>query len=163
MDLEVNNYTVDSSNYSNSNNLIANTTSYEQPAIKYLSRSESLNFGTTGSAGLDLYVDSIDLSNSVIGTGINVEIPAGWVGFVVPRSSTGSKGFKLKNTMGVIDSDYRGEILIAYDKGYTPLIGEKIAQMVVVPCWTGAVIQMNSMDDLSDTHRGQDGFGSTGG
>lgn len=122
---------------------------------------------TDGSAGLDLYVNSLDQSRTTIGTGVHVEIPNGWVGLLLPRSSWGVKGLSLANTMGVIDSDYRGEIKIVRDihphKGHLSINkGDKIAQLVVVRCITAAQ-QVDSFSDLSVTDRGEGGFGSTGG
>lgn len=120
---------------------------------------------TDGSAGLDLYVNSIN--GDSIGTGVHVEIPLNHVGLLMPRSSWGVKGFKLANTVGVIDSDYRGEIMLIRDphptKGWLSIReGDKIAQLVVVPCVT-ACYQCNELSDLSHTKRGSGGFGSTGG
>ena len=120
---------------------------------------------TDGSAGLDLFVNSINGDN--IGTGVHVEIPHGHVGLLMPRSSWGVKGFKLANTVGVIDSDYRGEIKMIRDphptKGFLKIQqGDRIAQLVVVPCMIAAT-ECATLDDLSGTDRGEGGFGSTGG
>lgn len=120
---------------------------------------------TDGSAGLDLYVNSIN--GDSIGTGVHVEIPHGHVGLLMPRSSWGVKGFKLANTVGVIDSDYRGEIMLIRDphptKGWLSIReGDKIAQLVVVPCVTTSY-RCDELSDLSQTKRGSGGFGSTGG
>jgi dUTP pyrophosphatase len=122
---------------------------------------------TDGSAGLDLFVNSLSNSSQTIGTGVHVEIPRGYVGLVLPRSSWGLKGFQLANTCGVIDSDYRGEIILHRDlhptKGHLHLkMGNKIAQLVVVPCMT-AIHQCGSLGELTVTERGEGGFGSTGG
>ena len=96
-----------------------------------------------------------------------MEIPFGYVGLVVPRSSWGKKGFSLANTVGVIDSDYRGEIALLRDhhphKGHLKISeGDKVAQLVVVPCMT-KVHKCGQLSDLGDTARGTGGFGSTGG
>lgn len=120
---------------------------------------------TDGSAGLDLFVNSINGDN--IGTGVHVEIPHGHVGLLMPRSSWGVKGFKLANTVGVIDSDYRGEIKMIRDfhphKGHLVIReGDKIGQLVVVPCLT-KTHQCAALTDLTSTNRGEGGFGSTGG
>lgn len=120
---------------------------------------------TDGSAGLDLFVNSIN--GDSIGTGVHVEIPHGHVGLLVPRSSWGIKGFKLANTVGVIDSDYRGEIILIREthptKGWLTIReGDKVAQLVVVPCVT-KTHQCLQYSDLSETARGSGGFGSTGG
>ena len=134
--------------------------------IKYFVAGEyAPETATDGSAGLDLFVNSINGDN--IGTGVHVEIPPDHVGLLIPRSSWGVKGFKLANTVGVIDSDYRGEIKLIRDphptKGWLTITeGDKVAQLVVVPCITNAY-PVSSLADLSSTERGDGGFGSTGG
>ena len=121
--------------------------------------------GTSGAAGIDLFVDNIN--GDIYGTGVHVEIPANHVGLLLPRSSWGVKGFRLANTCGVIDSDYRGEIKMIRDphptKGYLSISpGDKIAQLVVVSC-LNKTYQCDALTDLSTTARGDGGFGSTGG
>lgn len=120
---------------------------------------------TDGSAGLDLFVNSIN--GDSLGTGVHVEIPHGYVGLLLPRSSWGIKGFQLANTCGVIDSDYRGEIIMVKDrhpsKGWLQIsTGDKVAQLIVVPCMT-KTHKCDAYTDLSNTERGTGGFGSTGG
>ena len=124
---------------------------------------------TSGSAGLDLRADkwtTIEKGQQVkVATGVIAEIPNGYVGLLIPRSSLGAKGLKLVNTIGVIDSDYRGEIMaIVENTSDVPFDidrGERFVQLVVVPC-----PQMNieevELDNLSYTERGDGGFGSTG-
>ena len=121
--------------------------------------------GTSGAAGIDLFVDNI--SGDIYETGVHVEIPANHVGLLLPRSSWGVKGFRLANTCGVIDADYRGEIKMVRDlhptKGHLKISkGDKIAQLVVVPCFSAAQA-CDALTDLSTTERGSGGFGSTGG
>ena len=141
--------------------------------IKYYNSGKyAPSVGTEGSAGLDLYINSLvrDAPYSYeIGTGIHVEIPSGWVGLLVPRSSFGARGYSLKNTLGVIDSDYRGEIILKIKRdtnaGADPSglnEGDKVAQLVVVRCDT-MTEQVDSLEDLTVTARGAGGFGSTGG
>lgn len=97
-------------------------------------------------------------------TGIAVEIPNGYFGAIYPRSGMATKkGLRLANCVGVIDADYRGEILVAmYNDSLevqTVAVGERIAQMVIqpyLPC------NYEEVDELSDTERGAGGFGSTG-
>jgi dUTP pyrophosphatase len=120
---------------------------------------------TDGSAGIDLFANTVQ--DVTIGTGVHVEIPTGHVGLLIPRSSWGLKGFKLANTVGVIDSDYRGEIKLVRDphptKGFLRVDpGDKIAQLVVVPCLNKA-LGVDKLEDLVPTKRGNGGFGSTGG
>jgi len=112
--------------------------------------------GTPNSAGLDLTVASYE--GDTVHTGLRVQLPEGTFGMVVPRSSLGSEGLYLKNTVGIIDSDYRGEILLKI-AGYVPTVGERIAQLIVVPYMHVDPIEVTALDD---TVRGEGGFGSTG-
>lgn len=149
-----NNYELD-----NHAKLTCETYLEEPTAFRYVSDGGDLIRGSANSAGLDLQAHSID--DNWIGTGIRAAIPTGWVGLLVPRSSLGLKGFRLKNTLGVIDSDYRGEIKLAYE-GYKPELGERVAQLILVPHWAGTMERMGSIEDLNETERGEGGFGSTG-
>ena len=116
-------------------------------------------------AGADLCsCEDIDLypgETKLIGTGIAVKIPIGYAGLIFNRSSQGKKGIILPNGVGVIDSDYRGELKvllknISEDK-YKIDFGSRIAQLVIVP------IQLATFTDCwNDTNRGTGGFGSTG-
>ena len=125
--------------------------------------------GTPGSAGLDLYADGDVLVaagciNRTVGTGIAVEIPEGYVGLLFLRSSMGQHNVSLANSVGVIDSDYRGELKLsvvytAEMGGHFIRQGQRVAQLVVVPAPTFDLIEV---DELSDTQRGEGGFGSTG-
>ena len=97
-------------------------------------------------------------------TGISVEIPRGFAGFVFARSSVASKrDLAPANKVGVIDADYRGEILCAlHNHGLSPQTiepGERIAQLVILPVFAADYVEA---DELSDTARGAGGFGSTG-
>lgn len=103
--------------------------------------------------------------------GIHVAIPKGWVGLLLPRSSTGTKTpLQLSNTVGVIDSDYRGEVTAIIEKrgshfeGNRIVEGEKLVQLVLVPCWCPWEIPspVEDIADLMPTERGEGGFGSTG-
>ena len=125
---------------------------------------------TDGSAGLDLCVclshDSLEIKvgdTFTTRTGIAVEIPHGYVGMIVPRSSVGKTGLRLANTVGVIDSDYRGEILLVWQntEDYPIIIknGQRVAQILIVPVCMADVVQV---DELSKTERGSGSFGSTG-
>ena len=124
----------------------------------------------SGSAGLDLYVDT-DCNREIapgniekFGTGIAIEIPEGYVGLVFPRSGLASKyGITLSNCVGVIDASYRGEIgafLHNHSKEkYIVKPHERVAQMIIRPY---PDINLVEVDTLSDTERGEGGFGSTG-
>ena len=126
---------------------------------------------TEGSAGADLFacVD-IDIvigpgERKLIPTGIAIELPdKGFGAFVFPRSSVSSRfGVSLANCVGVIDSDYRGEVKVPLinhsDEPYTVKNGDRIAQMVILPV---ILPVFSETDDLSETERGEGGFGSTG-
>jgi len=121
-----------------------------------------------GDAGYDLYaLDAVNLapwSRALIATGVYLEIPPGYVGLVKDRSSMALAG--LHTMGGVIDSGYRGEIRIILlntnDTDYVIRAGHKIAQIIVIPCYTEALTAVESLDALSATERGAGGFGSTG-
>ncbi len=97
-------------------------------------------------------------------TGFAAEIPQGLVGLVFCRSGLGVKyGVSLPNCVGVIDSDYRGELIVPLrnfgDKPYTVHPGERIAQLVLLPVF---LLPVEEVEELSQTQRGEGGFGSTG-
>lgn len=98
-----------------------------------------------------------------IHTGVYCEIPPGHFGLVVPRSGCGSKGFVLRNTVGIIDSAYRGEImLMAANKGNDTLVlkkFERVAQLVIIPY---TKVGLEVVESLDDTERGAKGFGDSG-
>lgn len=121
-----------------------------------------------GDAGIDLRTTSAVQVNqgsvTKVNTGIRVEIPQGYVGLICPRSGlAANEGVTVVNSPGVIDSNYRGEIIVLLTKltggCYTANIGDRIAQLVIVPC-PGVKIQQ--VESLSDSNRGSDGFGSSG-
>lgn len=100
----------------------------------------------------------------IIHTGVYIEIPEGYVGLVFPRSSMGKAGLVLLNTVGVIDSHYRGEIMVLAKniRNDSRLIidrFERFAQLVIVPVF---LPEIEIVDSLSETQRGTGGFGSTG-
>jgi len=141
------------------------------------------NYAKQGDAGLDLialYQSRITDEFTEYGTGLAVEIPDGYVGVVVPRSSFSNYNAMLANTVGVIDSGYRGEILlrvrnIVTDQNFYDVymhgdpaiflekdetfLGTRVFQLIVLPCPTFEVMEV---DSLSSSERGENGFGSTG-
>ena len=129
-----------------------------------------LSHATAGAAGIDIRVVGDYLftgeQQQDLHTGLHVEIPRGHVGLLVPRSSTGRKGLRLSNTIGVIDSDYRGEIILSchMTKDATLEIkdGDRVAQMLVMPTVKVYTRAVRSLDELTTTVRGTAGFGSTG-
>lgn len=127
-------------------------------------------YATEAAAGADLYAclnAPVTISSgetAFIGTGIAAEIPAGFAGLVFARSGLASKkGLAPANKVGVVDSDYRGEIIVALHNHSSLAVcvadGERIAQLVIVPYLRASFLLA---DDLEDTKRGSGGFGSTG-
>ena len=127
-------------------------------------------YGSEFSAGADLYAcEETDITiapgeTKLIHTGLAMEIPIGLVGLIYARSGLASKkGLAPANKVGVIDSDYRGEIMVAlHNHGNIPQTitdGERIAQIVFAPFYAA---NFNVVDELADTARGTGGFGSTG-
>ena len=125
--------------------------------------------GSKCAAGADLYSAENDLyiedrQTVMIGTGIAMEIPEGYVGLVYARSGLACKeGLAPANKVGVIDSDYRGEIKVALynQSGQKKLVknGERIAQIVIAPFLAP---EFTEVSELDETDRGEGGFGSTG-
>lgn len=128
--------------------------------------------GSRGAAGFDLYAHLGEHKElaiypetaPMIGTGLKMKIPTGYFGALFARSGLATKR-KLRpaNCVGVIDSDYTGEVKVALynDSSEIQRIkdGERIAQMVFIPCFDASIIPV---DKLEDTERGNGGFGSTG-
>ena len=138
--------------------------------IKKLNENATVpTYGTEYSAGADLYnlneAVTIPAHKTVlIHTGLSVEIPEGYAGLIYARSGLASKrGLAPANKVGVVDADYRGEIMVALhnhsDIDATVDAGERVAQLVVTPFLK---VEYQLADELSDTVRGAGGFGSTG-
>jgi dUTP pyrophosphatase len=117
----------------------------------------------TTDAGYDLYASSCHYENGLVcyGTGIAVEIPQGYVGLVFPRSSIANTHLALSNSVGVIDSGYRGEIKAKFRKGGTRgyNVGDRIAQLIIIPY---PEVVFEEAEELSDSDRGTGGYGSSG-
>lgn len=135
-----------------------------QVKIKKLSQMAVIpKYAISGDAGLDLTATSKTESEGEVsyGTGLAVEIPKGFVGLIFPRSSIIKQKLILSNSVGVMDSNYRGEIMVKFrvigDQTYS--IGDRIAQMVIMPY---PEVIFEEVDELGDTVRGIGGFGSTG-
>ena len=127
-------------------------------------------YGSPEAAGADLYacleaaVTIEPGKTAFIPTGIAMEVPKGCAGLIYARSGLACKrGLAPANKVGVVDSDYRGEIMVALhnhgDMAQTISHGERIAQMIITPVLTPAY---EVVSDLNDTQRGAGGFGSTG-
>ena len=122
-----------------------------------------------GDAGMDLYATDTDYDkygNLVCHTGLAMEIPEGHVGLLYPRSSISKTPLALRNSVGVIDSGYRGEIMLKFnredrfnsDKSIYAA-GDRVGQIMIMPY---PKISFLETDELSDSDRGEGGFGSTG-
>jgi dUTP pyrophosphatase len=130
------------------------------------------SYSKDGDAGMDLTAISI-ISNTTFdityGIGLALEIPKGFVGLIFPRSSIRNTDLILTNSVGVIDSGYRGEIRATFTKIYGKndvrldemdyMIGDRIAQLIIIPY---PEVEFTIVDELSDTERGNNGYGSTG-
>ena len=127
-------------------------------------------YGSAFSAGADLYACleepvAIEPGEAVlIHTGLAMEIPVGYAGLIYARSGLASKkGLAPSNKVGVVDADYRGEIMVSLfnhsKESRTIEHGERIAQLVITPFLS---VDWNEVDSLEDTERGAGGFGSTG-
>ena len=139
--------------------------------IKKISENAILpKYATEFSAGADLFActeSDIEIPSGesvLVHTGIAMEIPVGFAGMIFARSGLATKrGLAPANKVGVIDADYRGEIMVALynQSGETQVIshGERIAQLVIMPFLACDFVLA---DELSDTVRGEGGFGSTG-
>ena len=139
--------------------------------IKKLSENAVIpTYGSEYSAGADLYacieqeVTILPGETKLIKTGLAIEVPVGYGAFIYARSGLASKrGLAPANKVGVVDADYRGEVMVALhnhsDNAQTVAVGERIAQMVIAPFFKA---EFEVVDELSDTARGEGGFGSTG-
>lgn len=117
-------------------------------------------------AGADLVAVSRDYNiegTITYGIGLSFEIPKGYCGLLIPRSSCSKMDLQMPNSVGVIDSDYRGEVkaIFAASKSnpITYDINDRVAQLLIVPI---ELATFTEVDELSDTERGDGGFGSTG-
>jgi len=145
------------------------STVYSTPAVPTILTNPEYcpEYKTSGSAGADLKVNvNVVLnpnSSQVVTTGVRLAIPDGFVGLVFPRSGLASKGVTLANSVGVIDSDYRGEIQLALvNRGTDPVqlnAGDRVAQIVFLPVTQFPFVIQTTLDS---TTRGTGGFGSTG-
>lgn len=131
-------------------------------------RAELPKYANPGDAGLDLKATSVKLSNDfdcyVYGTGLSVEIPEGYVGLIFPRSSIRKYSLAFANCVGVIDSGYRGEIMVTLrpqleGTGKVYNVGDKICQLIIIPY---PIIKPVEATELSETERGENGHGSSG-
>lgn len=123
-------------------------------------------YSKEGDAGMDLVVTTIkdETFQVTYGFGISIEIPEGYVGLIFSRSSIKRTDLVLSNSVGIIDSGYRGEIMAVFKKlagtvSNKYYAGERAAQLVIMPY---PKIEFEEVEELSETERGKQGFGSTG-
>lgn len=124
-------------------------------------------YAKDGDAGMDLVaVDKEEVSPTQVKyfTGLAIEIPYGYVGLIFPRSSVYKSGLSLSNAVGVIDSGYRGELMVVFNKKFgmnliNYQIGDRVAQIMILPY---PKVMFVESEELSETERGSGGFGSTG-
>lgn len=137
--------------------------------IKKLSKDAVIpSYAKIGDVGLDLTAVSISYAGNYIeyGTGLAIEIPEGFGGFIFPRSSISNYDLSFCNSVGVVDSNYRGELKIRFNAIYNYQlnkklydIGDRIGQLVVLPV---PKIEFELTGELNDSVRGSSGFGSSG-
>ena len=129
-------------------------------------------YAKAGDAGMDMYAvgngKTDKNGNMVYQTGIAMEIPEGYVGLIYPRSSVSKTPHSLRNHVGVVDSGYRGEIIFKFGwvESYATdetikvyVAGDRIGQIIIMPY---PQIEFAEVDELSESERGEGGFGSTG-
>jgi dUTP pyrophosphatase len=125
-------------------------------------------YSKPGDAGMDLTAVTAtqdQYGNVVYGTGLAVEIPAGYVGLIFPRSSNSKTDLYLTNHVGVVDSGYRGEIMFKFRPVNGLLnakvfqVGDRVGQLIILPYPS---IEFDEVDELTNSDRGDGGFGSTG-
>ena len=122
------------------------------------------SYAKAGDAGMDLTAVSAKRAWDIVTykTGLAIEIPEGYVGLLFPRSSVYKTSMALSNCVGVIDSGYRGEIMLKFrsitsDNCYK--VGDRIGQLIIMPY---PQVELEEVEDLSSTDRGSGGYGSTG-
>lgn len=127
-------------------------------------------YATAGAAAMDLCafipekIEIAPMARAVISTGLSIELPAGFAALIMARSGLATKfGLCMANGAGLIDSDYRGELLCSMvnlgDKSFTVSNGDRIAQLMIVPVQQ---VELCEAKFLGETERGSGGFGSTG-
>lgn len=141
-----------------------------QVRVKKLSENAVIpKYAKPGDAGLDLTATSMRREGSkvIYGTGLAFEVPLGYVGLVFPRSSIHKSSLRLTNSVGVIDAGYRGEVMAVFDdKAFGTddgnvifNVGDRIAQLLIIPYPS---IELLESEELTETVRGDGGFGSSG-
>lgn len=125
------------------------------------------SYAKSGDAGMDLTSTSVKREHRYIeyGTGLCIELPKGHVGLLFPRSSVTNKDLVLKNSVGILDEGYRGEVKLRFQQLQNNYgesvysVGERIGQLVVIPI---EQFEIEEVTDLEESERGAGGFGSSG-
>lgn len=121
------------------------------------------SYAKSGDAAMDVVAIRRDEEKDFVeyGTGLALEVPKGYVCLIFPRSSVTKKNQMLKNSVGILDSGYRGELILRFHKTGDNIynIGERVGQIMVLP---HPYIMVKEVSELSETERGEGGFGSTG-
>lgn len=140
----------------------------EKVKIKRLHKDAVIpSYSRQGDAGMDLVATSKfydDFDNVCYGTGLAIEIPEGHVGLLFPRSSISKTDLTLRNSVGIVDSNFRGEITLKFNNilmsSCEPYnVKERIGQLIIMPYPN---IEFEEVEELSTTERGAQGFGSSG-
>ena len=135
---------------------------------RLVAHAQEPEYAHIGDAGMDLYATDCyhnqDYDYVEFGTGLAIKIPEGYVGLLYPRSSISKTPHLLCNSVGVIDSNYTGEIkfrfkILTDKENLEYSVGDKIGQLIVMPY---PALKFEEVDDLENTNRGSDGFGSSG-
>lgn len=139
---------------------------------KLVPEAEIPNYATSGSAGMDIKAVALNYDREtdtwIYSTGLSFEVPKGYVMLLFPRSSIFKTNFYLANHVGVLDSDYRGELKFMFkERGTREIpaskgpykVGERIGQLIIV---LYPKIEFLEVEELEETERGEGGFGSTG-
>lgn len=142
----------------------------EMKRLPHYQQTELPQFQTDGACAVDLYANCEQdvilhsLQKGKIPSGIAISLPPNVAAVIIPRSSTGSKGFSLSNSVGLIDSDYQGEIGIEIrntsDESITIEKGMRLAQMLFLPVLKPEFVEVSEFS--TTTARGENGWGSTG-
>jgi len=135
----------------------------EDPDLEQFTRAHEDDAGFDIAAAED--VDIFDMGQVTIPTKLHVAIPKDHVGIIKPRSGL-SMRIGTDALAGVVDAGYRGEVMVVLTVRKPPVHfkrGDKIAQMIIVKRYTGEVTRVDSLEELGETDRGSNGFGSTGG
>jgi len=161
-----NTYDCNSNTFNNPTTLTAHSFNYVESTLNYVGDYAPF-YATPDSAGMDVKACKDFVmqphERTKVPLGLYIAIPKGHVGLLIGRSSMGAKGISVSNAVGVIDADYRGEIMALLTNTNTYpvkiMAGDRIAQLLIMPVVQPKIVRVDSLDN---TARGTGGFGSTG-